>query len=70
MARKRLELEEIVAKLRQLDVPTAQRRAAAEAVGTIGLSEVRYTPFPERGSFVEHAGLSLAWPALSRARQV
>jgi hypothetical protein len=40
MARKRHTAEEIVGKLRQVDVPTAQGRPVAEAVRAIGVSEV------------------------------
>jgi hypothetical protein len=40
MARKRHTAEEIVAKPRQVDVPTAQGRPGAEAVRAIGVSEV------------------------------
>ncbi len=42
MARKRHKPEEIVAKLRQVDVLTAQGRAVAESVRTIGVTEVTY----------------------------
>ena len=42
MARKRHTAEEIVAKLRQVDVLTAQGRAVAEAVRAIGVTEVTY----------------------------
>ena len=42
MASKRHKPEEIVAKLRQVDVLTAQGRAVAEAVRTIGVTEVTY----------------------------
>jgi len=42
MARKRHKPEEIVAKLRQVDVLTAQGRAIAEAVRSIGVTEVTY----------------------------
>jgi transposase-like protein len=42
MARKRHTAEEIVSKLRQVDVLTAQGRAVAEAVRAIGVSEVTY----------------------------
>jgi transposase-like protein len=42
MARKRHTAEEIVAKLRQVDVLMAQGRAVAEAVRTIGVTEVTY----------------------------
>ena len=42
MARKRHSAEEIVAKLRQVDVLTAQGRPVAEAVRAIGVTEVTY----------------------------
>jgi putative transposase len=42
MARKRHKPEEIVAKLRQVDVLTAQGRSIAEAVKTIGVTETTY----------------------------
>ena len=42
MARKRHTAEEIVAKLRQVEVLTAQGRPVAEAVRTIGVTEVTY----------------------------
>jgi len=42
MARKRHTAEEIVAKLRQVDVLMAQGRAAAEAIRSIGVTEVTY----------------------------
>ena len=42
MARKRHTAEEIVAKLRQVDVLMAQGRPVAEAVRSIGVSEVTY----------------------------
>jgi putative transposase len=42
MARKSHKPEEIVAKLRQGGVLTAQWRAAVEAVRTIGVTEVTY----------------------------
>jgi transposase-like protein len=42
MARKRHTAEEIVAKLRQVDVLTAQGRSVAEAVRAIGVTEVTY----------------------------
>jgi hypothetical protein len=42
MARKRHNPEEIVAKLRHVDVLTAQGRAVAEAVLTIGVTQVTY----------------------------
>src|SRR3954453_6812424 len=42
MTRKRHTAEEIVAKLRQVDVLTAQGRSVAEAVRAIGVTEVTY----------------------------
>ena len=42
MARKRHTAEEIVAKLRQVEVLTAQGRPVAEAVRAIGVTEVTY----------------------------
>ncbi len=42
MARKRHKAEEIVAKLGQVEVLTAQGRPVAEAVRSIGVTEVTY----------------------------
>ena len=42
MPRKRHTAEEIVAKLRQVDVLTSQGRPVADAVRAIGVSEVTY----------------------------
>jgi Transposase len=42
MARKRHKAEEIVSKLRQVDVLTSQGRPVAEAVRSIGVTEVTY----------------------------
>ena len=42
MPRKKHKAEEIVAKLRQVDVLTAQGRPVAEAVRSIGITEVTY----------------------------
>lgn len=42
MARKRHTAEEIVAKLRQVEVLTAQGQAVADAIRTIGVTEVTY----------------------------
>ena len=42
MARKRHTAEEIVAKLRQVDVLTAQGRPVADSVRAIGVTEVTY----------------------------
>ena len=42
MARKKLTAEEIVTKLRQVDVLTAQGRPVADAIRSIGVTEVTY----------------------------
>ncbi len=42
MPRKQYKSEEIVAKLRQVDVLTSQGHGAAEAIRSIGISEVTY----------------------------
>ncbi len=42
MARKRHKPEEIVAKLRQVEVLTAQGKSASEAIRSIGVTEVTY----------------------------
>ena len=42
MAAKRHKAEEIVAKLRQVEVLTAQGKSAAEAIRSIGVTEVTY----------------------------
>lgn len=42
MSRKRHEPEEIVTKLRQVEVLTAQGRTVAEAIRSIGVTEVTY----------------------------
>ena len=42
MARKRHKPEEIIAKLRQVEVLTAQGTSVAEAVRSIGVTEVTY----------------------------
>ncbi len=42
MPRKRHHPEEIVAKLRQVDVLTSQGQSGADAVGSIGVTEVTY----------------------------
>ena len=42
MARKRHTAEEIVAKLRQVDVLMAQGRSVADAVRAVGVTEVTY----------------------------
>jgi putative transposase len=42
MARKRYKPEEIVAKLRQVEVLTSQGKTAAEAIRSIGVTEVTF----------------------------
>src|SRR5215813_13879626 len=42
MPRKQCKPEEIVAKLRQVDVLTSQGQSVAEAIRSIGISEVMY----------------------------
>jgi hypothetical protein len=42
MGRKRHTAEEIVSKLRQVDVPTAQGHAGVDAIRAIGVAEVTY----------------------------
>ncbi len=42
MARKSYKPEEIVAKLRQVDVLTAQGKSVADAIRSIGVTEVTY----------------------------
>ena len=42
MARKRHTAEEMVAKLRQVDVLSSQGRAIADAIRAIGITEVTY----------------------------
>jgi putative transposase len=42
MGRKRHTAEEIVSKLRQVDVLTAQGHAVVDAIRTIGVTEVTY----------------------------
>ena len=44
MARKTYKPEEIVAKLRQVDVLVSQVRAVAEAVRSIGVTPFKYLP--------------------------
>ena len=53
MARKRHKPEEIVAKLRQVDVLTSQGRSVAEAVRTIGVTGVTYYLYGRRCHVVE-----------------
>ena len=49
MGRKRHTAEEIVSKLRQVDVLTAQGHAVADAIRTIGVTEVNCV-WPAPGS--------------------
>jgi putative transposase len=55
MARKRHKPEEIVAKLRQVDVLTSQGQSAPDAIRSIGVSEVTYYRWRQ-----EYGGLK--WP--------
>ena len=53
MKRKRPAPEEIVGKLRQLDVLAAQGRSIAEAVRAVGTTEVTYyETYARRGDFI------------------
>jgi ACT domain-containing protein len=54
MARKIHKPEEIVAKLRQVDVLTSQRQSAPDAIRSIGVSEVTYYRWRQ-----EYGGLKL-----------
>ena len=57
MSKKRHKAEEIVAKLRQVEVLTAQGRPVAEAVRAIGVTEVTYYRWRS-----EYGGLKGDWP--------
>ena len=48
MAKKGHKPEEIVAKLRQVDVLVSQGRSVAEAIRAIGVTEVTYIPLAPR----------------------
>jgi hypothetical protein len=50
MSRKRHRPEEIVAKLRQVEVLTAQGQSVAEAIRSIGVTEVTLGSSPRAGS--------------------
>jgi hypothetical protein len=67
MARKRHTAEEIVAKLRQVDVLTSQGRPVADAVRAIGVSEVTYNELLKRLSEFSCMGgrltISQPWPS-------
>jgi transposase-like protein len=52
MPKKRHKAEEIVAKLRQVEVLTAQGKPVAEAIRSIGVTEVTYYRWPN-----EYGGL-------------
>jgi putative transposase len=49
MGQKHHKPEEIVAKLRQVEVLTAQGKPVADAVRTIGVTEATYQPVDEIG---------------------
>ena len=50
MSRKRHKPEEIVAKLRQVDVLVSQGQSVAEAIRSIGVTEVTLGSSPRAGS--------------------
>ena len=50
MPRKRHKPEEIIAKLRQVDVLASQGQSVADAVRAIGVTEVTYSGIPRVGS--------------------
>ena len=54
MARKRHKPEEIVAKLRQVDVLTSQGQSVADAIRSIGVTEVTYYRWRQ-----EYGGMSV-----------
>ena len=56
MARKRHKPEEIVAKLRQVEVLTGQGRSIAEAVKTIAVTETGRPPAGDPVSMLVHGG--------------
>ena len=58
MARKRHTAEEIVAKLRQVDVLMAQGRQVADAVRAIGVTEVTYYKAVHKHGNIQAAYLS------------
>ena len=76
MTRKRHELKEIVAKLRQVDVLMSKGRSVADAIRSIGLTEVRQSDWPRlppalgrAAAPTGHAGMSrAACPEWPRAR--
>jgi putative transposase len=53
MSRKRHTAEEIVAKLRQVDVLMAQGRLVADAVRAIGVTEVTYDAVESKSTAIE-----------------
>ncbi len=62
MARKRYKAEEVVAKLRQVDVLTSQGQSMADAIRQIGVSEVTYYRWRQ-----EFGGLELENSRLRKA---
>src|SRR5204862_381003 len=56
MPRKSYKPEEIVAKLRQVDVLTSQGQSVAEAIRSIGVSEVTYYGYRKIAEFLRRAG--------------
>ena len=65
MARKRHTAEEIVTKLRQVEVLTAQGRPVSEAIRTIGVTEVTYYRWR-----TEYGGFSGSMPCCFRRSSV
>jgi hypothetical protein len=70
MARKRHTAEEIVSKLRQVDMLTAQGRSVAEAVRAIGVTEVSYRDGWQRCCQPRWRGLLLAGGSQGRDREL
>ena len=61
MARKRHTAEEIVSKLRQVDVLTAQGRPVADAIRMIGVTEVTYYRWRNEYGGLKGTGLLPVW---------
>src|SRR5215210_9401736 len=69
MVRKRHKPEEIVAKLRQVDVLVSQGRSVAEAIRSIGVTEVAERRTAEWRDFLHAAGGQSCDRELATARQ-
>ena len=61
MSKKRHTAEEIVAKLRQVDVLTAQGRTVAEAIRQIGVTEVTYYRWRSEYGGLRQRGSLTVW---------